>query len=146
MEELQRLVTEIRRFRGEQGIKAGTRLPARIKGIEATAVAGYEAEVRLLTRLDQPGDDFTPGANLAVAGVTVEVDLSGGIDRVAEQRRLERELEATVKELEQAGAKLDNDQFRSRAPVEVVERMQARKARAEQEIARLQRQIEALSG
>ena len=43
---LQRLVTEVRRFRAEQGLRAGKRVPGRITGLDRTALAGHEAEVR----------------------------------------------------------------------------------------------------
>ena len=46
---LQSVVLEVRRFRSEQGVKSGQRIPARFTGLDA-----YEAEVRSLLRLVEP--------------------------------------------------------------------------------------------
>jgi valyl-tRNA synthetase len=52
---LQRLVTEVRRFRSDQGLKPGQRVPAQLVGIGATVLALHEAAIRTLLRLDPPG-------------------------------------------------------------------------------------------
>jgi valyl-tRNA synthetase len=74
----------------------------------------------------------------------VEIDLAGAVDYVAERKRLEKDLGLVVKELAQVTSKLDNDQFKSRAPGAVVEEMRARQARAEIEINRLRSQLDGL--
>ena len=51
---LMRLVTEIRRFRSDQGLRPGQRVPARLAGIAATPLAGHEASIRSLLRLTDP--------------------------------------------------------------------------------------------
>ena len=53
---LMRLVTEIRRFRSDQGLRPGQRVPARLAGIEATPLAAHEASIRSLLRLTEPTD------------------------------------------------------------------------------------------
>jgi len=141
---LMRLVTEVRRFRSEQGVKPGRKLAARLSGIEGSVAAPYEAEIRALARLELPGPGFSSGAQLPVDGVVVEIDLAGAVDYVAERKRLEKDLGLVVKELAQVSAKLDNDQFKSRAPGAVVEEMRARQARAEIEINRLRSQLDGL--
>ncbi|MGZ4601991.1 MAG: valine--tRNA ligase, partial [Kineosporiaceae bacterium] len=77
---LQELVTEVRRFRSDQGLRPGRRVPARITGLASTGLARHEAEVRALATLDPAGDGFTPTATLTAGRVTVELDLSGAID------------------------------------------------------------------
>ena len=52
------VVTEIRRFRSDQGLRPGQRVAARLGGIEATPLAGHEASIRALLRLDPPADGF----------------------------------------------------------------------------------------
>jgi valyl-tRNA synthetase len=137
-------VTEVRRFRSEQGIKPGRKVAARFTGIEGSVAAPYEAEIRSLARLEAPGPEFKPGARLPVGGVVVEIDLAGAVDFVAERRRLEKDLTVVRKELEQVTAKLDNAQFVARAPGEVVEQMRARQERASVDITRLLAQLEEL--
>ena len=142
---LMRLVTEIRRFRSDQGLRPGQRVPARLAGIEGTALAAHEDGIRALLRLTPPGDGFAPSAALAAEGVTVELDLAGTIDVEAERRRLEKDLAAARKEAQQMSAKLGNESFTSRAPAEVVEKSRQRLAAAEADIARLEGRLATLS-
>jgi valyl-tRNA synthetase len=141
--ELQRLVTEVRRFRSEQGLKPGQRVAARLAGLSGS-LAGHEAEIRSLVRLDVPADGFTPTASLSVGGVTVDLDLSGAIDVAAERRRLEKDLATARKDLEQAEKKLANEQFLAKAPEQVVAKIRDREAAARSEIDRIEAQLAAL--
>ena len=141
---LRKLVTEIRRFRGEQGLPPGRKVRAELDGAEST----HETAIRALSRLDEPGDGFTPTASLEVALstgiVTVRLDLSGVIDVEAERKRLAKDLAATEKELAQCVAKLDNPNFRDRAPADVVAKITARRDTATVEIERLRTQLAGL--
>jgi valyl-tRNA synthetase len=141
---LQELVTEVRRFRADQGLRPGQRVAARLGGIDGTPLAAHAAQVRSLARLDDADDAFTPSASLVVGGVTVELDLSGAIDVAAERKRLEKDLAAARKEREQAHAKLGNEQFVAKAPEAVVDKIRGRLSGAEADIARLEGQLAAL--
>src|SRR6266496_1505242 len=78
---IQAVVTDVRRFRSDQGVKPSQRVPARLSGL-----SGGDGEIRSLLRLDVPGDDFVPTASLSTSGgVTVELDMSSAIDVVAER-------------------------------------------------------------
>ncbi|MDP9416837.1 MAG: valine--tRNA ligase [Actinomycetota bacterium] len=145
---VQALVTEVRRFRSEQGLKPGQRVAARLIGIEGTVLAAYEEEIRSLTRLTAPADGFTASARLAVglggASVSVELDLSGAIDVAAERKRLAKDLAAARKDAEAAGAKLANPSFLAKAPEQVVEKIRARVAGARADIERIEGQLASL--
>jgi valyl-tRNA synthetase len=141
---MQRLVTEVRRFRNDQGLKPGQRVPARLHTGPDGPVAAHEDEVRSLLRLERPADGFSVTASVQVGSVTVELDLSGAVDVAAERRRLDKDLAAARRELEQTTAKLGNEQFLAKAPDQVVERIRDRRATAEAEIARLEGQLAAL--
>ena len=97
-----RLVTEIRRFRSDQGLRPGQRVAARLAGIEGTPLAGHEERIRSLLRLSPPADGFTASASLEVEGITAELDVAGVIDVAAERRRMEKDLAAARGEAEQA--------------------------------------------
>jgi valyl-tRNA synthetase len=142
--QIQRLVTEVRRFRSDQGIKPRQRVQARLTGHAGGPAGAYETEIRSLTWLDTPSDTFTATASLQVGAVTVEIDVSGTIDRDAERRRMGKDLAAARAELAQAAAKLDNEQFLAKAPEPVVTRIRQRRTAAEAEIARLEEQLAAL--
>jgi valyl-tRNA synthetase len=142
---IQRLVTEVRRFRNDQGLKPRQRVTASLAGAD-WPVSAYETEIRTLTWLDAPGDGFAPTASLSVDTVTVDIDVSGAIDVAAERRRMEKDLAAARKELAQAAAKLDNEQFLAKAPEPVVTKIRDRRTAAEAEIARIEAQLASLDG
>jgi len=131
------LVTEVRRFRSDQGLRPGQQVPAVLAGIAGTPLAGHEAAIRALLRLTPAGDGFTPTASLHAEGVTVELDTAAGIDVAAEQRRLAKDLAVARKDAEQARRKLANDEFLAKAPAEVVELTRRRLAAADADAARI---------
>lgn len=146
VEALQKLVTEVRRFRAEQGLKPGQKVAARLSGLDAagSALGGHEAEVRSLARLTEPGDGFAATATLASGEVKVELDLSGAIDVAAERKRLEKDRQVALKELEQVGKKLGNEQFLAKAPADVVAKIRERQTAATGDLARIDRQLASL--
>ncbi|WP_424213775.1 valine--tRNA ligase [Streptomyces sp. BI20] len=141
--EVVKLVTEIRRFRADQGLQAGQKVPARLD-LGDTGLDAHEAAIRLLLRLTAPEEGFTAGATLPAAGATVELDLSGTIDVAAERKRLTKDLGAAEKEKAQAEAKLGNEAFLAKAPDQVVDKIKGRLAAAEADIARITKQLESL--
>jgi valyl-tRNA synthetase len=133
VEQLQRVVTEVRRFRSDQGLKPGQRVVASVVGIDA-----HERLVRSLARLDAPGDGFAATATVAIAGgVTVALDTRGAIDVAAERARLTKDRAAAEKEITQANAKLGNEAFLAKAPAEVVAKLRDRLATAQADIVRI---------
>jgi len=141
-----RLVTEIRRFRSDQGLRPGQRVPARLAGIAATPLAGHEAGIRSLLRLTSPEDDgFAAAAALTVEGVTVELDLAGTVDLAAERARLDKDLAAARKDATAMIAKLGNPAFTGKAPADVVAKSRERLAAAEADIARLAARLATLA-
>ena len=145
IEALMRLVTEVRRFRSDQGLRPGQPVPAALTGIAATALAAHEDSIRALLRLSPPGEGFAPTASLAAEGVTVELDTAGAIDVAAERRRMEKDLAAARTEAEQTQRKLANESFVARAPEEVVAKTRSRLAAAQADIERLSGRLAALA-
>ncbi|MEV3913177.1 valine--tRNA ligase [Streptomyces canus] len=140
IESLQQVITEVRRFRSDQGLQPGQKVPARLD-LAGTQLAAHEAAIRQLLRLQPEGDGFSSTATLPVAGATVALDLSGTIDVAAERKRLAKDLAAAEKEKAQAKAKLGNEAFLAKAPDNVVEKIRTRLTKAEGDIVRLQDQI-----
>ncbi|MEU9241209.1 valine--tRNA ligase [Streptomyces sp. NPDC048385] len=143
IESLQQVITEVRRFRSDQGLQPGQKVPARLD-LSGTRLAAHEAAIRQLLRLQPEGDGFSATATLPVAGATVALDLSGTIDVAAERKRLAKDLASAEKEKAQAEAKLGNEAFLAKAPDNVVEKIRTRLAKAEGDIVRLQNQIDNL--
>jgi valyl-tRNA synthetase len=139
------VVTEIRRFRSDQGLRPAQRVAARLDGLDATGIAAHEPLIRSLVRLDAAGGDFAASATLAVAGgVRVALDTRGSIDVAAERARLEKDRAAAEKEAAQARAKLGNAAFVDKAPEAVVGKVKDRLATAEADLARITAALEAL--
>lgn len=143
IETVQQVVTEVRRFRSDQGLQPGQKVPARLE-LSGTALAAHEAAMRSLLRLQPAGDDFSATASLPVAGATVALDLSGAIDVEAERKRLTKDLGAAEKEKAQATAKLGNEAFLAKAPEKVVDKIRGRLEAAEADIVRITAQLAAL--
>ncbi|GAB3491907.1 valine--tRNA ligase [Amycolatopsis cihanbeyliensis] len=146
--DLQKLVTELRRFRADQGLKPGQRVSARLSGAGFAALDGHEPAIRSLVRLTEPEEPFTASASLEVglAGglVGVELDLSGAVDVDAERKRLRKDLAAAEQELKQTEGKLGNQSFLDKAPAEVVDKIRVRRDTAAADIDRINARLAAL--
>ncbi|MDH6110520.1 valyl-tRNA synthetase [Kitasatospora sp. MAP12-15] len=140
---LQQVVTEVRRFRSDQGLKPGQKVPATLE-LAGTVLVAHEDAIRSLLRLTAPEDGFAATASLPVAGATVALDLSGTIDVPAERKRLQKDLAVAEKEKAQTAAKLGNEGFLAKAPDDVVVKIRARQAAAEADIERITAQLAAL--
>ncbi|MER5882231.1 valine--tRNA ligase [Streptomyces sp. NPDC001941] len=143
IENLQQVVTEVRRFRADQGLQPGQKVPARLT-LTGTPLAAHEAAIRQLLRLQPEGEGFSATATLPVAGAEVALDLSGTIDVAAERKRLAKDLAAAEKEKAQAQGKLGNEAFLAKAPDNVVDKIRTRLAKADEDIARIQAQLDRL--
>ncbi len=143
IETVQQVVTEVRRFRSDQGLQPGQKVPAQLE-LSGTALAAHEAAMRSLLRLQPAGEDFSATASLPVAGARVALDLSGTIDVEAERKRLTKDLGAAEKEKAQATAKLGNEAFLAKAPEKVVDKIRGRLEAAEADIVRITAQLAAL--
>ena len=142
---LQRVVTEVRRFRSDQGLRPGQRVAARLSGLDGAGLATQEGLIRALARLDPGGDGFAATATLAVSGgIEVQLDTRGTIDVAAERARLDKDRAAAEKEAAQCRAKLGNESFVANAPEAVVAKIRERLAVAEAELARIAGQLDAL--
>ncbi len=146
----QRLITEIRRFRSDQGLADKQKVAAKLIGVAEAGLGEQAASVANLARLTDPGADFSATASVEVrlsAGtVTVELDTSGTVDLDAERRRLEKDLAAAQKELQGTAAKLGNEAFLAKAPDHVVDKIRGRQQIASDEVARIGARLAELSG
>jgi valyl-tRNA synthetase len=140
---LQQVVTEIRRFRADQGLNPGQKVPATLD-LSGTELGTHEAALRSVAKLKQAGEGFYATTTLTVAGAVVGLDLSGAIDVPAERKRLAKDLLAAEKELMQTQAKLANEAFLAKAAPTAVEKIHARRAKAEADIIRISGQLKSM--
>lgn len=141
--DMQVLITEIRRFRSEQGIKTSARINAQISGLEGDLL-NYEDAIRFLVRLDKPASDFKESARIEIGQFSIAFDLRGAIDVKAERARLSKDLENIKKDLQSAVVKLENENFMAKAPMEVVNEIRERMEFCESEITRINTLLAAL--
>lgn len=139
---MQEIVTEIRRFRNDQGIKSTAKVNAKFTGLKEAGLESYESALRHIVKCEAGGDKFT--AKTQIGNVTVEFDLTGAIDLVAERSRLNKDLQAAQKDRDTAKVKLDNEGFMAKAPMEVVTEIRQRLAQTTEDIARITALLEKL--
>ncbi|WIM67177.1 valine--tRNA ligase [Corynebacterium breve] len=142
-----KLITELRRFRADQGVKPSQKVPGSLD-FAAADLAGQEAMIRDIARVEAPGEDFESSASiemrLSQTTLDVALDTSGTVDVAAERKRLEKDLKAAEKELETTSKKLQNEQFLANAPEAVVEKIRERQKVAQEESQRIAQRLEAL--
>jgi valyl-tRNA synthetase len=138
--ELQKIVTEVRRFRNDQGVKPSQKIPARF--IAPNDVMAYQSAMAFLLKLELV--ELTPSASVEIGDMKVELDLSGTVDVVAERARLEKDLITAQKDLKTAEVKLNNEGFMAKAPANVVAEIKERLAVTTADIERITAQLAAL--
>ena len=138
--QLQELITEIRRFRNDQGIKTTAKVSANLNNLGA--LAPYENSIRAVCRLEPLNGNAS--AQIEVGKIKVDFDLTGAVDLVAERARLTKDLAQAQKDQQTAKIKLENEGFMAKAPIEVVQEIRERLAQTTEEIERLTSQLASL--
>jgi len=138
--ELQKVITEVRRFRNDQGVKPSAKIPGRF--IAPADVAAYANAMAFLLKLELT--EFTPSASVEIGAIKVELDLSGTVDVAAERTRLSKDLLTAQKDQKTAEVKLNNEGFMAKAPSDVVKEIKERLAATTNDIERITAQLAAL--
>ena len=138
--QLQELITEIRRFRNDQGIKTTAKVSANLNNLGE--LAPYENSIRAVCRLEPLNGNAS--AQIEVGKIKVDFDLTGAVDLVAERARLTKDLAQAQKDQQTAKIKLENEGFMAKAPIEVVQEIRERLAQTTEEIERLTSQLASL--
>ena len=147
--DLQKLVTEVRRFRSDQGLADRQKVPARLAGLQQSGLHAAVPALQALAWLTDPAGDFNPTAQLEVrlssGAIDVELDTSGTVDLAAERRRLEKDLAIAHKELAGTTAKLDSEAFLAKAPGDVVDKIRDRQKLAREDVERITARLAGLA-
>ena len=138
--QLQEIITEVRRFRNDQGIKTSQKIPGRL--IVPNDLAEYVNGMAFLLKLES--GDFTPSAKLDIGATKAEFDLTGSIDVEAEKKRLTKDLETAKKDRQTAVSKLENQGFMAKAPENVVTEIRERLTKCDSDIERIEAQLKTL--
>ena len=140
IQELQEIITDVRRFRNEQGIKTSQKIPARF--MAPAHISEYASAMAFVLRLEL--GDITASAHCEIGKVKVEFDLTGSIDVVAERARLEKDLATALKDKQTAEVKLNNQGFMAKAPESVVLEIRERLEKTTADIERITSQLSQL--
>jgi valyl-tRNA synthetase len=136
METLMAVITGVRNIRGEMNIAPSMSLDARVQSADPEIRAIIEARrdmvidlarLKSLTVSDL-GERPRSAATAIIEKASVFVPLEGIIDFSKESARLEKELAKIDRELSSVSKKLNNDNFLSKAPDDVVEKVRERHA------------------
>ncbi|NNF39196.1 MAG: valine--tRNA ligase [Gemmatimonadetes bacterium] len=140
IEQVQEFVTAVRSLRKEYGVGEGEGVQVVIDAGASGLAAALDGQEKVLERMARvtalewgtaPGGAIGAHAVLR-SGADVFLPLEGVVDLEREKDRLRQEIERTAKQLGGTEKKLDNENFVSRAPAEVVER-EREKARSQSE-------------
>lgn len=82
-----------------------------------------------------------PAKVLVLRDVEVVLPLSGMVDREAESKRLRKEIEVSQAQIVRTEAKLQNEQFLSKAPAQVIEAERRKLAEYKDRLERLEKQL-----
>jgi valyl-tRNA synthetase len=149
------LVRGIRNARTEAGVEPAKWISATVyPGQALDAFEHLRGELAFLARIDgdhlalaEGGPVETGNAITVVAGDVVAIlPLEDMVNLRAERERLQKELDEASAERRRAEKQLSNESFTSRAPDHVVQVQRDRLARAMEQIAVIERRLDALDG
>jgi valyl-tRNA synthetase len=134
LEWVKEVIMGVRNIRGEMNIAPSKALPVLLQNGDAHDHRRFQdnqAFLKQLAKLEEiqwvDSDQAVPPCATAMVGqLKVLVPMAGLIDVAAEQARIAKERDKTLKELSRIEAKLGNEKFRSKAPDDVVAKEQAK--------------------
>ena len=150
MEAVMDLIRAIRARRAEMNVPPSKKASLTVSTLEQEV---FQAGIPFLKRLAyasevEVGEAFSiPGAvTIVTADAKVYIPMDELVDKEAELKRLNKELETAQKQLDQVNAKLNNPGFTGKAPANVVEGARQNAQKLEDKIKMIASSIEALNG
>ncbi len=148
-----RVISAIRGVRSEMNIKPGAKIPLLVKDASETSLRRLEqlAEpLQRLARLESVDSSVTEAPQGAVQQVVDEatymLPVAEVIDISGEKSRLEKEISRLDGEIDRFDKKLNNENFTSRAPAEVVAEQQTKRDAAIVQREKVQEALERIAG
>ncbi|HEY5654966.1 MAG TPA: valine--tRNA ligase [Woeseiaceae bacterium] len=153
LEWVKRFILGVRQIRGEMDISPGKALPVLLQEASDSDLRRAREHLQLLTRVGRvasidalgTGDPEPVSATALLGDMRILVPMKGVIDVEAELGRLQKHRERAAADLARCRGKLNNDNFVSNAPAEVVDKERARAADLDRQIAQLEQQIAKLA-
>ncbi len=150
MEWVMAFVSSIRSIRSQMNVSPKLKVPVLLRKASAIDKARLTANRDFLSQLANLHsiDLLTgeaPAASTALLGnMEILIPLSGLIDKDAEIKRLDKEINKTQKMMTQSSSKLSNENYRKKAPHNIVQKERDKLAHMEQTLHQLNQQRQAL--
>ena len=137
MEQIIEIISEIRSMRAEVSVPASQKIQASIYEISEKSKGYIQENTDLIQRLarleslslvcDKAPETPSEGTvQLVLKGLVIHVPLGDIIDINVEKQRLKKEIEKLDKEMLSTTKRLENPEFRSKAPAEIIEELEER--------------------
>jgi len=145
---LKQIIMGVRRIRSEMDIAPGKPLPILLQNGDSSDKQRLDNNHDFLTALARlesitwlAATDSAPESATALVGeMKILIPMAGLIDKDAELKRLNKNIEKLAKDLDKSTAKLGNANFVDRAPAAVVEKEKARVAEMSSSLQQLKEQ------
>ena len=147
MSVFQDLVAGLRRFRSEHQLSPKIRMEVVVHDPDRVAESWWERQLASLAGVDVTFGDApsATGSSRVVAGsVQAFVPLAGLVDIDAERSRIAKAILSTEASLQRSATKLDNPDFRGRAPADVVAKEEDKAMEARAVLQKLRAQLDEL--
>ncbi len=153
LEWVKQFVIGVRQIRSEMDIKPGKPLPLFCRNgsdLDRQRIEQNQPLLVSLAKLDSinwlnPTDQAPESATSLVGDMSLLIPLAGLIDKEAEMKRLEKNIEKLEQEAQRIEAKLGNKNFVDRAPAAVVDKEKKKLLEAQSALASLKVQAERIS-
>ncbi len=143
------LITAIRSVRMEMNIAGSTQIPLQLiaSGETKARAERWMEALKRLARLSDITFAATPpkgSVQLLVRGEIAALPLAGVVDLAAERSRLEKEIAKCDADIQRVDKKLENKDFVARAPKEILDLENERRAEAEERKAKIKEALDRL--
>ena len=144
------IITAVRNIRGEMNISPSQSLNMVLQSPDETTRTMIKQQQDVILDLaglhtlsiESPGDKPKASATAIVGDATIFVSLEGIVDFKKEELRLEKEISKLSKELSAVSNKLSNENFLSKAPGEIVDKVREKHDTLEEKKDRLHSNLE----
>jgi valyl-tRNA synthetase len=148
MERIMEAIRAIRNRRAEMNVPPSKKAPVYVETVFSTT---FERGTVFIERLASASEvivgerfDIDGAVSIVTADVTIKIPMDDLVDKEAERARLNREKDSVKKQLDGALARLSNEAFISKAPVNVVETARENAQRLQEKMALLEQSLAAL--
>ena len=146
------LISDIRTARSEMNVPAGAKIDMLVSGATSNTENAINSQLELLKRLARlenvntlAGETPNGAISVVVGKATYYLPLAGVIDIDAEKARLNKALEKLEKEIKSVSGRLNNENFVSKAPPQVIAENKKGLEEAEQKAVKIKEALERLA-